>query len=134
MWKRIRNKFRGTPEPRVIEPGVGGPDPILLQWTRQRMPDPGAEAYSFDILDLQLQSLIDHGVAVRTPWKPMERGPQPYFPVQHTALQGIGQVSGGIVSQPLFNPKLPGYSGISYRRMNDPFPRAEILPAGRVLT
>jgi len=133
MWNPFR-KNNGPPDVIVNDGNVDVPGAFQLIWVRQRLPDAGAEQYSFETLDLPVQTPIGAGVAVRQPFIPTQRGDQPYFPVQHVALQGFGQVSGGIVSQPLFNPKYPGYSGISFQTANDPFPRAELLPAGRILT
>lgn len=99
-------------------------------WVRKRMPDPGAQNYAFESEMLPLQTPIGAGVAVRHPTRPIQNGAQPYFPVQHTSLQGFGQVSGALVSQPLFNPRFPVYGAVSPMTNNDVGHRAEILPAG----
>lgn len=102
-------------------------------WVRKRMPDPGAENFAYETFELPPQTVIGPAVAVRHPRTATQVGAQPYFPVQHTSLQGIGQVSGSIKSQPLFNPKYNGYSGAQPLRMNDPMPRSEIIPAGSAM-
>lgn len=123
MW----NPFRKKGLPPVIVNMAGGFEQV---WVRKRMPDPGAESYAYESEDLPLMTPIGAGVAVRVPlFKPLSRGPQPYFPRQQVALQGFGTVSGGIVSQPLFNPQYPAYGGVGFRRANDPFTRQEIQPA-----
>lgn len=88
-----------------LDPSYPGRDRYTIGYTRQPLPDPGAPAYSFDVLNLPPFTLIGHGVPVLQPFK--EATPS-MFVVQQVPLSGQPTLTGQFVSSPLFNPNSLG--------------------------
>lgn len=131
MWPFTRKN--NDPPAAVVDDFGPRPDGFMeYAWVRKKMPDPGALSYAFETLDLPLQTVIGPAIAVRYPTKPIQQGAQPYYPRQQVALQGFGTVSGGIVSQPLYNPEYAAFSGLPIPQNNSTVFKNEIQPAGRL--
>lgn len=135
--RRMRNPFRKK-DVNIVDPGATPfktlPTPGYEQvWERKAMPDPGAQNYAFETLQL----------APFTPIGPTERTRQPLVPtspqiyVNYGALlSGMGTIAGQMVGQPLFDPNVPGngytsgnpnsYSPLAF--MNIPADRSGPLP------
>lgn len=70
----------------------------LLTWERQRMPDPGAQAFSWETLGLSPFNIVNSGFGQNKPWITTQI---PLHVGQAVPLVGIPRIGAQIAFQPL---------------------------------
>lgn len=117
MLKRSPSQPIGNPE---FQSQTG----LKMVWVRKELPSPGAMNYAYETLALAPQSEISGAVAQRQTLS-LFAGKQVYK-YQDAALQGIGTVSGQVISQPLYDPN-SGYTNLPYVQNNSDLIAANIV-------
>lgn len=100
MWP-----FKFAPRNPIKDPGnaaafLANPGDYYLSWERQRMPDPGAQAFSWETLDLPKFNIVNSGFGQNR----VQRFTNvPLYVGQATPLTGIPTIGATLALQPLIN-------------------------------
>jgi hypothetical protein len=115
----------------VVESGNPNDGWFHMLWSRQAMPDPGAQNYAFESLGLVGFTPIGPSVSTREPFQPILSAPQPYAG-KAVVLNGMPTVSGQIMFAPLNDPNA-GYTSEIQPLGNLPYNRHMPTPAGEII-